>query len=71
MVAPPPAPPLDLHPIIATLRGGKATDAWVRSWLPDTNATPERFVEAGRVAQTVARLAYASTICRRVLSVSI
>src|ERR1700677_2272069 len=42
---PPPAP-LDLHPIIATLRGGKASDAWVRTWLLDTHAAPERFVEA-------------------------
>lgn len=45
MAGPPPAP-LDLPAIVATLRGGKATDAWVRSWLPDTCAAPERFVEA-------------------------
>lgn len=45
MQAPPPAP-LDLPSITATLRGGKATDAWVRGWLPATCAAPERFVEA-------------------------
>ena len=45
MPGPPPAP-LDLPSIVATLRGGKASDAWVRTWLPETNATPERFVEA-------------------------
>src|SRR5689334_687249 len=42
----PPSAPLDLPAIVATLRGGKATDAWVRSWLPDTCAAPPRFVEA-------------------------
>jgi hypothetical protein len=42
-----PAPaPLDVHAIAATLRGGHATDKWVRSWLPDTCAAPPWFVEA-------------------------
>jgi hypothetical protein len=44
MEAPPPAP-LDVQAIAATLRGGKASDKWVRSWLLDTCADPERFLE--------------------------
>ena len=40
----PPSAPLDVQAIAATLRGGKASDKWVRSWLPDTCADPERFL---------------------------
>ena len=42
----PPSTLLDVQAIAATLRGGKATDKWVHSWLPDTCAAPEQFFDA-------------------------
>lgn len=41
----PPASALDLRAITETLRGGRATDGWLASWLPVAHADPERFTE--------------------------
>ena len=44
MIAPVSA--LDLRAITETLRGGKANEAWLVSWLPSSHADPEGFSEA-------------------------
>jgi hypothetical protein len=36
---------LDLRAITETLRGGKATEGWVASWLPVSHGDPEAFTE--------------------------
>ena len=47
-MAVPPAPiadpqRIDLRAVQQTLRGGKASDAWMATWLPATYAAPDRF----------------------------
>lgn len=41
---------IDFRVVADTLRGGRANDAWMRSWLPSTWSSPERFAEAAYAA---------------------